>query len=55
MIIVDVFVPGAAKTKGSMEVRNRATVAGNSSDKAAKGPMPGSTPISVPISDPTKT
>jgi Holliday junction resolvase RusA-like endonuclease len=25
MIIVDVFVPGAAKTKGSMEVRNRAT------------------------------
>lgn len=25
MIIVDVFVPGAAKTKGSMEIRNRAT------------------------------
>ena len=25
MIIADVFVPGAAKTKGSMEVRNRAT------------------------------
>jgi hypothetical protein len=25
VIIVDVFVPGAAKTKGSMEVRNRAT------------------------------
>lgn len=25
MIIVDVFVSGAAKTKGSMEVRNRAT------------------------------
>lgn len=25
MIIVDVFVPGAAKTKGSMIVRNRAT------------------------------
>lgn len=25
MIIVDVFVPGAAKTKGSMVVRNRAT------------------------------
>jgi hypothetical protein len=25
MIIVDVFVPGAAKTKGSMEVRNRVT------------------------------
>lgn len=25
MIIVDVLVPGAAKTKGSMEVRNRAT------------------------------
>lgn len=25
MIIVDVFVPGAAKTKGSMAVRNRAT------------------------------
>jgi hypothetical protein len=25
MIIVDVFVPGAAKTKGSMELRNRAT------------------------------
>lgn len=25
MVIVDVFVPGAAKTKGSMEVRNRAT------------------------------
>lgn len=25
IIIVDVFVPGAAKTKGSMEIRNRAT------------------------------
>lgn len=25
MILVDVWVPGAAKTKGSMEVRNRAT------------------------------
>jgi hypothetical protein len=25
MIIVDVYVPGAAKTKGSMELRNRAT------------------------------